>query len=77
MQSFPPATHLYRPYKEVDSLTYAAQLGLVGLSAGLFSAAVKNAYFSTTTSPWGVLTRYGATIPIYGTIHPMFEPNLM
>jgi hypothetical protein len=69
MQSFPPATHLYPPYKEIDTLTYAGRMGLLGFSAGTFSAAMKNAYFSSTTSAWGVLTLYGSTIPIYGTTH--------
>jgi hypothetical protein len=34
----------------------------------LFLACMKNAYFSTTTSAWGVVSNYGATIPIYGAI---------
>jgi len=64
----PPTTqiHLYPPYREIDPILYSVEHGLVGLGAGFFSACVKNAYFTNTTSPWGVFTVHGATIPIYG-----------
>ena len=67
MHDFILQAHLYPPFREVDTLSYAMRTGLVGLGAGTFSACVKNAYFSTTASPWTVISVYGGTIPIYGT----------
>jgi hypothetical protein len=67
MSEILPKAHLYPPFHEVDTLSYAMRTGLVGLGAGTFSACVKNAYFSTTASPWTVISVYGGTIPIYGT----------
>ena len=64
-----PTPHSYPPFKEIEPIAYASCLGLLGLSAGLFSACVKNAYWSTTNSALTVLTTYGSAIPIYGAIH--------
>jgi hypothetical protein len=61
-----PKTHLYPPYQPRSAIDSTLSLGGVGLAAGTFSACVKNALFARTTSAWGVLTIYGATIPIYG-----------
>lgn len=58
--------HLYPKFREQDALSYALRTSVLGLGAGTFSACMKNAYFSTTASAWGVLTIYGGTIPIYG-----------
>jgi hypothetical protein len=66
MSNLGPLIHLYPPYREKDALDYGIRTGLVGLGAGLFSACVKNAYFSTTASAWTVFSVYGSTIPIYG-----------
>jgi hypothetical protein len=60
------SVHLYPPFHERDALAYSLRTGLVGLGAGLFSACMKNAFFTTSTSPWTVVTQYGSTIPIYG-----------
>src|SRR5579862_7961880 len=60
------SVHLYPPFHEKDALAYSLRTGLVGLGAGLFSACMKNAFFTTSTSPWTVVTQYGSTIPIYG-----------
>jgi hypothetical protein len=62
-----PKVHLYPPYRETDALNAGMRTGLVGLGAGLFSACMKNAYFSTTARAWTVVSVYGATIPIYGS----------
>ena len=66
-----PKTHIYPPYRESDALNYALRTGFAGLGAGLFSACVKNAYFSTTTRAWTVVSVYGATVPIYGNQLPI------
>src|SRR5271170_3112963 len=73
LPDFFPTPHTYPPFKEVDPIVYASRLGLLGLSAGLFSACVKNAYFSTSNSALTVLTTYGSAIPIYGMIHQEFS----
>ena len=62
-----PKVHLYPPYRETDALNAGVRTGLVGLGAGLFSACMKNAYFSTTARAYTVVSVYGATIPIYGS----------
>ena len=61
-----PKAHLYPPFRETDTMSYAMRTGLVGIGAGTFSACMKNAYFSTTGNAWGAFTVYGSTIPIYG-----------
>jgi hypothetical protein len=66
MAPYLPATHLYPLYHQVDTIGYGVRTGAVGFGAGLFSACMKNAYFSTSSSAWGVISIYGATIPIYG-----------
>jgi hypothetical protein len=58
--------HLYPEYREQDAVQNSLKMGAFGLAAGLFSASVKNAYFTTSTSPWTLFTQYGSTIPIYG-----------
>ena len=62
-----PRIHLYPPFREIDTISYAMQTGLLGLGAGTFSACMKAAYFSTSASPWSVVSVYGGTIPVYGT----------
>jgi hypothetical protein len=69
LPDFFPTPHAYPDFKEVDPIVYASRLGFLGLTAGLFSACVKNAYFSTSNSALTVLTKYGSAIPIYGIIH--------
>jgi hypothetical protein len=68
---------LYPPWRDTSALDHSLRYGFVGLGAGLFSACVKNAYASTTTSAVKVITIYGSTIPIYGTSSAQLSARML
>lgn len=56
------------PYEYQDALSRSTRSALITGAAGALLAAVQNTVARDQTSPFGVFTRFGGTIGIYGTI---------
>jgi hypothetical protein len=58
-------------YHPRDAVSTAVNTALMTGTVGLFASTVQNTLQKQNVGPWGVLTKFGGTIALFGASYPL------